>query len=101
MTYAFLVFYRYKLMEEKEAQEAKEFWVKFSKESWPKEITIVGDYRYAWGTEWSGFLVVETESPQLFFEFWPLFRDKTRWYIENTRTVIGMKRHPTQWMESQ
>ncbi|MBD3407693.1 MAG: hypothetical protein GF411_16365 [Candidatus Lokiarchaeota archaeon] len=101
MTYGFLVFYRYKLMAEQEAREAKEFWMKFSEESWPKELRIVGDYRYAWGTEWSGFLVVETDDPQMFFKFWPHFRDKTRWYIENTRTVIGIKRDSDQLLESQ
>ncbi len=85
-------------MSPEESERARDFWRKYSVEDWPKTLSIVGDYRHAWGTEWSGFLLIETESPQTFFEFWPIFRDKTRWYIENTQTVIGLKRKATEWM---
>jgi hypothetical protein len=98
MTYAFIVFYRFMKMTPEDADKAKQFWSEFAGKDWPKEITIIGDYRYAWGTDWNGFLLLETESPQLFFEFWPRFRDMTRWYIENTRTIIGQKRDPVNWM---
>ncbi len=98
MTYGFIVFYRFKLMDADEAKESREFWQRFRTESWPKELKIVGDYRHAWGTEWNGFLIIETESPQLFFEFWPTFREETRWYVENTRTVIGFKSDPKEWL---
>ena len=85
-------------MTSEEAEKAREFWREFSEKEWPKDIAIIGDYRHAWGTEWSGFLLLETDTPQIFFEFWPKFRDKTRWYIENTRTVIGLKRKPADWL---
>ena len=79
-------------MTSEEAKQAKEFWIKLTQEEWPEDIRIVGDYRHAWGTEWNGFLFLETSNPQRFFEFWPRMRDKTRWFIENTKTVIGLKR---------
>ena len=81
-----------------EADKARDFWREYIETSWPKELNILGDYRHAWGTEWSGFLFLETDNPQTFFEFWPQFRDKTRWYVENTKTVIGLKRTPTEWL---
>ena len=98
MTFAFVVFYRFKLMTSDEVEKARGFWREYIEKNWPKELTILGDYRHAWGTEWSGFLFLETKNPQTFFEFWPLFRDETRWYIENTRTVIGLKREPADWL---
>ena len=101
MTFAFIIYYRFMKMTSEEAQKAKEFWAEFSTKNWPEELKIVGDYRYAWGTEWNGFMLLESESPQLFFDFWPRFRNKTRWYIENTKTVIGHKRDPTEWLQDQ
>lgn len=98
MTYSFVVFYRFMKMTPEEAGKAKEFWSEFSNKNWPEELVIIGDYRYAWGTEWNGYLLLETENPQLFFDFWPRFRDKTRWYIDNTRTVIGQKREAAEWL---
>ena len=98
MTYGFIVLYRFQLMDEANAKKAREFWSKYLKEDWPADLKLLGDYRHAWGSEWNGFLLLETESPQTFFEFWPLFRDKTRWYVENTRTIIGLKREPKEWL---
>ncbi|MHA1636636.1 MAG: hypothetical protein ACTSUB_01360 [Candidatus Thorarchaeota archaeon] len=101
MTYAFIIYYRFMKMTPEEAQKAKQFWAEFSTKNWPDELIIVGDYRYAWGTEWNGFMLLESENPQMFFDFWPRFRNKTRWYIENTKTVIGQKRNPTEWLQDQ
>jgi hypothetical protein len=92
MTYAFIVFYRFHLMDEEKAKKAKKFWTIFSKDDWPSDIKILGDYRHAWGSDWNGFLLIEVEEPERFFEFWPKFRDKTRFYLDNTRTIIGIKR---------
>ena len=91
MTYGFVIFYRFKLMTKEEAKKAKTFWKDIPKDNWPKNLRVVGDYSYAWGSEWNGFFLVETEKVEMFFEFWPLFRNMTRWYIENTRTIIGRK----------
>ena len=98
MTYAFVVFYRFQMMTPEQAGKAKEFWEEFGRGNWPEHLKIVGDYKYAWGSDWSGFLLLETEDPQTFFEFWPIFRDKTRWYIDNTRTIIAVKREAKDWM---
>ncbi len=98
MTYAFVVFYKFRQMTTEESDRARAFWKQFLDEGWPEELHLIGDYRHAWGTEWNGFLLLEAEEPAVFFEFWPLFRDRTRWYVENTRTVIGLKRDPSAWM---
>ncbi|MBD3160425.1 MAG: hypothetical protein GF309_16715 [Candidatus Lokiarchaeota archaeon] len=92
MTYAFVVFYRFKLLSPEESKKAREFWLQFTEEEWPEDIEIVGDFSYAWGSEWNGFLMLQTEEAERFFQFWPKFRDKTRWYVDNTRTIIGLKR---------
>ena len=98
MTYGFIVFYRFQLMTPEQGSKAKEFWDEFGKGSWPQQLKLLGDYKHAWGSDWSGFLLIETEDPQSFFEFWPIFRDKTRWYIENTRTIVAIKRDAKDWM---
>ena len=98
MTYAFIVFYHLKPMTEEESLKAREFWIEFSQTDWPSELAIIGDYSYAWGSEWNGFLLIESENPEMFFDFWPKFRDKTRWYIDNTRTIIARKQDPSKWM---
>lgn len=85
-------------MKEDDVKKAREFWSNYIKEEWPDDIRLLGDYRHAWGSEWNGFLLLESENPQAFFEFWPFFRDKTRWYVENTRTVIGLKREAEEWL---
>ena len=98
MTYGFIVFYRFQLMTPEQAGKAKEFWDEFGKGSWPEHLKLIGDYKHAWGSDWSGFLLIETDDPQSFFKFWPIFRDKTRWYIENTRTIVAIKRDAKDWM---
>ncbi|MHA1741567.1 MAG: hypothetical protein ACTSVD_05690 [Candidatus Thorarchaeota archaeon] len=97
MTYGFVVFYRFKPMGREEAEKSRETWRRVRTEIWPKDLKIVGDYRHAWGTEWNGFLVLECDNPQVFFEFWPVFREETRWYLDNTQTVIGVKTDPDEW----
>ncbi|MFX1273312.1 MAG: hypothetical protein ACFFAX_16640 [Promethearchaeota archaeon] len=98
MTYAFIVFYRFQLMDEEKAKKARKFWTVYSKDDWPSDIKILGDYRHAWGSDWNGFLLLEVEKPERFFEFWPKFRDKTRFYLDNTRTIIGAKRDTDEWL---
>jgi len=48
-------------MDEEKAKKAKKFWTIFSKDDWPSDIKIIGDYRHAWGSDWNGFLVIEAE----------------------------------------
>ncbi len=90
-TYGFIVYYRLKSLTEEELRKSREDWLRVINESWPTNLRIVGEYRHAWGTEWNGFFVLETEDPEVFFDWWPRFRDRTRWYVDNTRTVIGIK----------
>jgi len=37
-------------------------------------------------------MVLESESMDSFTRFWKWFRDKVRWYVPETRTIIATKR---------
>lgn len=74
-----------------EEEKAKEEWVAFKK-SLPKGVKILSEHDHAFGTEWSGFLFVEARSIDAFQDFWRFFRDTTRWYVERSQAIIGVKR---------
>jgi hypothetical protein len=62
----FLVFYRFKTMSKEEAQKAKEEWQNL-KNGLPSGIELVGEYTHAWGTEYNGFLLFESDSADSIF----------------------------------
>jgi len=37
-------------------------------------------------------MVLESESMDSFTRFWKWFRDKVRWYVPETKTIIATKR---------
>ncbi len=90
MTMGFLVFYKYKPMTTEEARRAGEEWKDFKAKN--KTAEIIREYDHAYGTEWNGFFLVETEDMASFENFWREFRDSTRWYIESLQAIIGKKR---------
>ncbi len=90
MTYGFLVFYKFKQLNEEEEKKARNFWKEF-RNNLPGNIKLVGEYKHAWGTQWNGYLVLEAETMNDFIKFWPIFRDKTRWYVQATETIISTK----------
>jgi len=52
----------------------------------------VGEYDHAWGIEYNGFLLFEADSSDSFLEWWSNFKDKVRWYIEQTHTITAKRR---------
>lgn len=91
MVWGFLVFYRLKELTKKEAEKARKDWEAFKKKL-PKKINIVGEYDHAWGTDYNGFFIIETEDSDEFFRWWPKFKEQVRWYTTSTKTIVGEKR---------
>ena len=90
MTMGFLIFYKYKPMTTGEARRAAEEWEKFKAKN--EAGKVISEYDHAYGTEWNGFFLVETEDMASFEDFWKEFRNSTRWYVESTQAIIGRKR---------
>jgi len=91
LTWAFLVFYRLCEMSKEDAEKARKSWEKFKK-TWPSGIRLVGEYTHAWGTEYNGLFLIESDSSDEFLNWWPTFKDQVRWYVSETKTVIAQKR---------
>ena len=87
----FLVFYRFKIMNKDDAQKTNTEWREL-KNSLPSDIELVGEYDHAWGTEYNGFLLFESDSSDSFLEWWSNFKDKVRWYVEQTHTITARRR---------
>lgn len=91
MPATFLVFYRFRAMSPEEAKRAAQEW-KELKNSLPSGIELMGEYDHAWGTEYNGFLIFESESSDLFLDWWSNFKDKVRWYVDQTHTIAARRR---------
>jgi hypothetical protein len=87
----FLVFYRFKSMSTDESQKANSEWHEI-KNSLPDGVELVGEYDHAWGTEYNGFLLFEADSSDLFLDWWSKFKDKVRWHVEQTHTIVARRR---------
>lgn len=85
-----IVFFEYKELSEAEAEQASEEWDELL-EKLPEgiEVTTVD---HAFGTEYNGFFIIEGDDFQTYLRFWKDLKDKIRWYISRTRTVIGIER---------
>ncbi|HYY67299.1 MAG TPA: hypothetical protein VE572_03020 [Nitrososphaeraceae archaeon] len=88
---AFLVFYKFKAMSDQEAQKASTEWGDLKK-SLPSDVRLAGEYIHAWGTEYNGFLIFEADSSDSFLTWWSGFKDKIRWYVDQTHTIVARKR---------
>ncbi len=90
-TYVYIVFYKLKEMSDEEEERARREWEEMMAD-WPPEVRLLGVYDHAWGTSYNGFLMLECDSMDAYVRFWRWFRDKVRWYVVETRTVIATKR---------
>jgi hypothetical protein len=78
-------------MNKEDAQKANAEWHDV-KNSLPSGIELVDEYDHAWGTEYNGFLLFEAESSDSFLGWWSNFKDKVRWYVEQTHTITARRR---------
>ncbi len=88
---AFLVFYRFKAMSDQEAQKSSAEWNDLKK-SLPSDVRLAGEYNHAWGTEYNGFLLFEADNTNSFLDWWSSFKDKIRWYVDQTHTIVARRR---------
>jgi len=91
MVTAFLVFYQFKTMSKDEAEKANSE-CSGLKKSLPSGLTLACEYNHAWGTEYNGFLIFEAENSDTFLNWWSGFKDKIRWYVTKTHTIVARKR---------
>ena len=91
MTSTMLVFYRFRSMNDQEKQKANKQWHEL-KNSLPAGIELLGEYDHAWGTEYNGFLLFEAETSDMFLDWWAGFKDKVRWYVDQTHTIVARRR---------
>ena len=90
MALAFFVLYKIKTLSNQEKEDAKREWDEFKKTMMPN-IKLIGEYEHAWGSPYNGIFILETDDVTQFLEWWPKFRDITRWYVTETRTIICTK----------
>jgi uncharacterized protein DUF3303 len=86
----FLVFYRFKAMNEEETTRAKNQWNEL-RNNLPSGIELIGEYVRAWGIEYNGFLLFEAEVADPFLDWWSKFKDTIRWYVEETQTIVARR----------
>jgi len=92
MMYTIIVLYKLKELSAEQKERTKEEWEKLRKEFGKYGVKLVSDNSHAFGTYWNGFLVLEAENFDKYVEFWKWLKEKIRWYIESTMTIIGVKR---------
>ncbi|MHA1754200.1 MAG: DUF3303 family protein [Candidatus Odinarchaeia archaeon] len=90
MKLAFITLYKIKKLSNQEKDDAKREWNEFKKQL-PDGLKIVGEYDHAWGTKYNGVIIFEADNMEIFSEWWPRFRDFTRWYVEETKTITCTK----------
>jgi hypothetical protein len=56
------------------------------------DVRLTGEYIHAWGTEYNGFLLFEADNSDSFLSWWSSFKDKIRWYVDQTHTIVARKR---------
>lgn len=90
-SYIYIVLYKLKELSRDEEERARMQWEDLMRE-WPPEVRLIGVYDHAWGTEYNGVMILESDSMDSFTRFWKWFRDKVRWYVPETKTIIATKR---------
>ena len=78
-------------MSSEERNRANNEWNKL-KNTLPQGIELIGEYNHAWGTEYNGFLMFQSETSDSFFEWWKGFKDTIRWYVDKTHTIIARRK---------
>jgi hypothetical protein len=91
MTLGFIILYRLKELTSDQVNMARQRWSKFKSEMWPSDVKLLGEYGHAYGSDYNGFFLVEAPTFEKFQEFYSKFRDYTRWYVQSTKTITGVK----------
>jgi len=92
--YTILVFYQFKKLTKEEEEKAQREWSDLRKRFSDYGVKLLSNNHHAFGTSWNGFLVIEADDFDDYVKFWRWLKDKIRWYILKTQTIIGVKREP-------
>lgn len=90
MVYTIVIFYRFKELSKSQEEKARAEWLEL-KSKLPEGIKIISNNRHAFGSNWNGFLIIESDNFEKYVEFWKWFKDLIRWYVSETQTIIGIK----------
>lgn len=90
-TYSFIFFYRLRHLSDEEEERARREWEGIL-QKWPSKIRLMGLFDHAWGTPWNGYMILECESVDDYLRFWKWLRDRIRWYVPETQTIVGVRR---------
>ncbi len=86
-----VIYFKFRLLTEEEEEKTKKDWEDARKQI-PAGTKILSINDHAWGTKFNGFLVVESDTFENFLKFWKWFKDRVRWYVEETQVIIGVRR---------
>ena len=89
--YTVIVFYKFKELSAEAEQRARDQWEQLKSEFGKFEVRLISNNLHAFGTRFNGFLVIEVENFENYIQFWKWFKDRIRWYVEQTTTIIGIK----------
>lgn len=86
-----IVFFKYrKELSDEEIKRARMEWKEITEKT-PEgsKIPLIADH--AFGTNYNGFFILQSENFERFLSTWEKIKDKIRWYA-TTRTIIGTER---------
>lgn len=90
--YTVIVLYKFKELREEDEEKAIKEWDSLKGEFEKYGIRLISNNSHAFGTSWNGFLVLEAHDFDDYVRFWKWFKDKIRWYVKETQTIVGTKR---------
>ncbi len=90
--YTIIIFYKFKELSAEAEERARNQWEQLKSQFEKFGIRLVSNNLHAFGTKFNGFLIVEAENFENYVQFWRWFKDRIRWYVEQTMTIIGLKK---------
>ncbi len=90
--YTIIVFYRFKELTPEQEEKVRAEWEQLKKGFEKFGVRLVSNNAHAFGTDWNGFVIFEADDFEKYVKFWKWFKDRVRWYIIKTMTVIGVKK---------
>ena len=89
LEFVYIVFYRLRTLTKEEKEQWFSEWAEIKKQL-PQELMCIADTAHAFGTEFTGFTVLEGPLEQ-FRQFTEIMEKSSAHVVEKTRTIIGTK----------
>ena len=87
-----IVLYKFKELKPEDEEKAMKEWDELKSKFSEYGVKLISNNSHAFGTSWNGFLVLEAKDFENYIKFWKWFKDRIRWYVSQTQTMIGVKR---------